>query len=127
VGEARDFATSILADLPLDGQFNLITTTSFDRPQDLFSPDAALPRSVGVRVAVVADVEAAKWRMRGAVTQGDLSSGTVAGDRTARRSCTPPTRIRPASYGMQRYAGGNAEALSAITDGQPHGWCAVRL
>src|SRR5262245_48502048 len=37
---------SVLADLPLNGQINLLTTTSFDRPQDLFSTQRGLPMSV---------------------------------------------------------------------------------
>jgi hypothetical protein len=57
-----------------------------------------------------------EWRMRGAVTQGDLSSWTVAGSYT--RSLHAAHAYQAGfSYGMQRYAGGNAEALSAITDG----------
>ena len=115
VGESARIATSILADLPLDGQFNLITTTSFDRPQDLFSPDAALPRGVAF-VSLSSPMSNGEWRMRGAVTQGDLSSWTVAGS-YARNLHAAHAYEAGFSYGMQRYAGGNAEALSAITDG----------
>jgi hypothetical protein len=115
VGESARLATSMLADLPLDGQFNLITTTSFDRPQDLFSPDAALPRSVAF-VSLSSPMSNGEWRMRGAVTQGDLSSWTVAGSYARSLNATHAYQAG-FSYGMQRYAGGNAEALSAITDG----------
>jgi hypothetical protein len=115
VGESARLATSILADLPLDGQFNLITTTSFDRPQDLFSPDAALPRSVAF-VSLSSPMSNGEWRMRGAVTQGDLSSWTVAGSYARSLHATHAYQAG-FSYGMQRYAGGNAEALSAIADG----------
>src|SRR4030095_14137292 len=78
VGESARIASSIFSDLPIDGQFNLLTTTSFDRPQDLFSPDAALPRSVAF-VSLSSPMASGEWRMRGALTQGDLSSWTVAG------------------------------------------------
>ena len=115
VGESARLASSILADLPLDGQFNLITPTSFDRPQDLFAPDAALPRSVAF-VSLSSPMSNGEWRMRGAVTQGDLSSWTVAGS-YARSVHAAHAYQAGFSYGMQRYAGGNAEALSAITDG----------
>jgi len=115
VGESARIATSMLADLPLDGQFNLITTTSFDRPQDLFSPDAALPRSVAF-VSLSSPMANGEWRMRGAVTQGDLSSWTVAGSYARSLNATHAYQTG-FSYGMQRYAGGNAEALSSITDG----------
>jgi hypothetical protein len=115
VGESARLASSILADLPLDGQFNLITTTSFDRPQDLFSPDAALPRSVAF-VSLSSPMANGEWRMRGAITQGDLSSWTVASS-YARSIQAAHAYQAGFSYGMQRYSGGNAEALSAMRDG----------
>jgi hypothetical protein len=115
VGESARLASSILADLPLDGQFNLLTTTSFDRPQDLFSPDAALPRSVAF-VSLAAPMASGEWRMRGAMTQGELSSWTVAGS-FARAIQAAHAYQAGFSYGMQRYSGGNAEALSAMRDG----------
>jgi hypothetical protein len=115
VGESARLASAILADLPLDGQFNLLTTTTFDRPQDLFSPDAALPRSVAF-VSLSAPMTSGVWRMRGAMTQGDLSSWTVAGS-YARALHAAHAYQAGFSYGMQRYSGGNAEALSAMRDG----------
>lgn len=115
VGESARLASSILADLRIDGQFNLLTTTSLDRPQDLFSPDAALPRSVAF-VSLTAPIASGEWRMRGAITQGDLSSWTVAGS-FARALHATHAYQAGFSYGMQRYAGGNAEALSAMRDG----------
>jgi hypothetical protein len=105
----------MFADLSLDGQFNLLTTTSFDRPQDLFSPDAALPRSVAF-VSLSSPMATGEWRMRGAMTQGDLSSWTVASS-YARALQAAHAYQAGFSYGMQRYAGGNAEALSAMRDG----------
>ena len=42
----RGSPSSLFDDLSLNGQFNLITTTSFDRPQDLFSMNVDLPKSV---------------------------------------------------------------------------------
>jgi len=115
VGESARIASSLLADLPLDGQINLLTTTSFDRPQDLFSSDAALPRSVAF-VSLSSPMTNGEWRMRGAVTQGDLSSWTVAGSYARDLQATHAYQAG-FSYGMQRYSGGNAEALSAMRDG----------
>jgi hypothetical protein len=115
VGESARLASSVLADLPLDGQFNLITSTSFDRPQDLFSPDMALPRSVAF-VSLSSPMSNGEWRMRGALTQGELSSWTVAGS-YARAVHATHAYQTGFSYGMQRYAGGNTEALSAMRDG----------
>ena len=105
VGESARLASSILADLPLDGQFNLLTTTSFDRPQDLFSPDAALPRSIAF-VSLSAPMANGEWRMRGAMTQGDLSSWTVAGSyaRADPRRRTPTRRASRTACSATRAA-----------------------
>ena len=78
VGESARLASSMFAELPFAGQINLLTTTSFDRPQDVFSPDAVLPRSIAF-LSLAAPLPTGEWRMRGAITQGDLSSWTVAG------------------------------------------------
>lgn len=115
VGESARLATSILADLPVAGQFNLLTTTSFDRPQDLFSSDAVLPRSIAF-LSLSAPMSSGEWRMRGAITQGDLSSWTVSGSFTREASAAHAYQAG-FSYGMQRYSGGNAEALGAMRDG----------
>ena len=114
MGESARLATSIL-DLPLAGQFNLLTTTSFDRPQELFSTDGVLPRSIAF-LSLSAPMPSGEWRMRGAITQGDLSSWTVAGS-FAREATAAHAYQAGFSYGMQRYAGGNAEALAAMRDG----------
>ena len=51
VGHSARLASSLFDELPLNGQINLITTTSFDRPQDLFSMNVDVPRSRRLRVA----------------------------------------------------------------------------
>ena len=43
VGSPVRFASDFIADLPLNGQINLLTSTSFDRPQNLFSLENGLP------------------------------------------------------------------------------------
>ena len=115
VGESARLASSMFAELPLAGQFNLLTTTSFDRPQDVFSSDAVLPRSIAF-LSLAAPLPTGEWRMRGAITQGDLSSWTVAGS-FARDPNAAHAYQAGFSYGMQRYQGGNAEALAAMRDG----------
>jgi hypothetical protein len=54
--------------------------------------------------------------MRGTVTQGDLASWILAGSYTRH---TPAVHAYEAgvSYGMQRYLGGNGDALAAMRDG----------
>ena len=114
VGQSARLATSLFDDLSLNGQFNLITTTSFERPQDLFSMNVDVPRSVAY-VALEAPGSAGDWTMRGSITQGDVSSWILAG------SYLRHTQARHAyeagvSYAMQQYFGGNGEALAAMRD-----------
>ncbi len=115
VGGSARVASSLLADLPLAGQFNFLTTTSFERPQDLFSSDVALPRGVAF-LSLAAPMANGEWQVRGAVTQGDLSSWIVAGS-YAQELRAPHAYQAGFSYGMQRYAGGNAAALASMRDG----------
>jgi hypothetical protein len=115
VESSARLASALLPDLDVNGQFNLLTSTSFDRPQDLFSPDGQLPRGVAF-LSLVAPAESGEWRMRGTVTQGDLSSWIVSGS-FVRKADAAHAYEAGASYAMQRYFGGNAEALAALRDG----------
>jgi hypothetical protein len=115
VGSPARLATAFFADLPLTGQFNLLTTTSFDRPQDLFAMTAGAPRGVAY-VSLVAPGSQGDWTMRGTITQGDVASWILAGSYVRRG---PETHQYQAgvSYSTQRYLGGNGEALAAIREG----------
>lgn len=115
VGSPVRLASSLFADLPINGQINLLTTTSFDRPQDLFSINAGTPQGVAY-VSLVAPSADGEWTIRGTLTQGDVSSWIVAGS-YARRLGTSHRYEAGLSYSTQRYLGGNAEALKAVRDG----------
>ena len=114
VGSPTRLATSFLADVPLNGQLDLLTTTSFERPQDLLAMQTWLPRGVAF-LALEAPTANGQWAMRGALTQGDLSSWVVAG--SYRRAPATHRYDAGLSYGAQRYLGGNADALAAVSDG----------
>ena len=105
---------SAMADLPLNGQINLLTTASFDRPQDLFL-DGRVPRPIAY-VALSAPMASGVWTMRGTMTQGDLASWTAAGSYT-RRSPGAHQYEAGLSYSTQQYFGANADALAAVRDG----------
>jgi hypothetical protein len=108
-------AANLFAGVPLTGQFNLLTTGSFDTPKQLFSSDN-FSRSIA-SVSLAAPIgNHADWSMRGALTQGDLSSWFVSGAYATR----VPARHRydlGLSYSTQRYDGGNPAALRGVTDG----------
>jgi hypothetical protein len=113
VGSPARLATSLLAEVPWNGHFDLLTSTSFDRPQDLFSMET-MPRGVAY-LALEAPTAGGQWAMRGAMTQGDLSSWIVAG--SYRRAPAAHRYEAGLSYGMQSYLGGNATALAAVPEG----------
>jgi hypothetical protein len=104
-----------LFDLALSGQVNLLTSGTFDSPLELFSSNR-FTRNVAY-VSLGADAgDAGTWAVRGAMTQGDVSSWILAGFLVA-----PETRTHAydvgMSYSTQRYDGGNAAALAAVSDG----------
>src|SRR5260221_2386290 len=109
-------AANFFADTPFFGQVNLLTTSSFDAPQDLFTMRAFPARGIA-NVLVGAPVgDHADWTVRGAVTQGDIASWVVFGDYVTRA----PARHRydvGLTYSTQRRAGGNFAALRSVTDG----------
>jgi TonB dependent receptor/Carboxypeptidase regulatory-like domain len=108
-------ATDFFAAMPLSGQLNLLTTSSFDSPQQLFSSEN-LPRSIAYLSVGASANSHADWFVRGAFGQADISSWIVAGTYATRG----PARHRydiGLSYAMQRYDGGNPAALRNVTDG----------
>ena len=113
VGSPARLATSLLADVPLNGHFDLLTSTSLDRPQDLFSLEA-MPRGMAY-LSLEAPTAGGQWAIRGAMTQGDLSSWIVAG--SYRRAPAAHRYEAGLSYGMQSYLGGNTAALAAVPEG----------
>ena len=115
VESSARLASNFFSDTPFFGQFNILTTSSFDAPQDLFAERAFLARSVA-NMIVGAPAGDADWTIRGAVTQGDIASWVVSGDYVTHT----PERHRydiGLSYSTQRYAGGNFAALKNVTDG----------
>jgi hypothetical protein len=116
MGHSARLATALFSDLSLNGQLNLLTTTSFDRPQDLFLMGADRPHGVAY-VALTAPAADGDWTLHGTMTQGDLSSWIVASSYVRRAPDSAHRYEAGMSYSMQRYMGGNSEALLAMRDG----------
>ena len=113
---AGSAAANFFADMPFFGQVNLLTTSSFDAPLDLFSTRAFPARSIA-NVLLGAPVgDRGDWIVRGAVTQGDIASWLVFGDFVSRGSARHKYDVG-LSYSTQRYDGGNVAALRNVTDG----------
>jgi hypothetical protein len=109
-------ASALFGDFPFTGQVNLLTTSSFDRPQDLFAMDA-LPRGIAFVSIGAPAGRHGDWALRGAMTQGDLSSWILAGSFVSRGPGSVHNYELGLSYSVQRYDGGNPAALAAVADG----------
>src|SRR4051812_15017390 len=108
-------ASNFFAATPFSGQVNLLTSGSFDTPQQLFSSDNVARNTAYLAVGAPVG-EHADWNVRAGLTQGDLASWIVAGEYITRA----PARHRydiGLSYSTQRYEGGNVATLRDVTDG----------
>ncbi|HYM24790.1 MAG TPA: TonB-dependent receptor [Vicinamibacterales bacterium] len=110
VGSAASNLSTLFTGTPFVGQVNVLTTGSFDTPQQLFTTDNFV-RSI-TYLALGAPVgEHADWTVRAALTQGDVASWIVAGDYTTRAPATHRTDVGW-SYSAQRYDGGNFRTVA---------------
>ena len=108
-------ASNFFSATPFSGQVNLLTTGSFDTPQQLFTSDNFAHNTAYLALGAPVG-EHADWTARAALTQGDIASWIVAGEYTTRA----PARHRydiGLSYSTQRYEGGNFATLRDVTDG----------
>ena len=115
VESSARLASNFFTDTPFSGQVNILTTSSFDAPQDLFAARAFLARSIA-NMIVGAPAGDADWTIRGAVTQGDIASWVLSGDYVSHATERHRYDIGM-SYSTQRYDGGNFAALRNVTDG----------
>lgn len=112
---ARASATPVSLFNDVNGEVNFLTSTAFNRPQDLFSVNADAPRGIAY-LSLEAPTAAGEWTMRGTITEGDLSSWMLAGA-YVRRGPVVHRYEAGYSYAMQRYQGGNLEALNSLGAG----------
>lgn len=114
-GSSARLAASFITDTPFSGQVNLLTSGSFDDPQQLFSPDMTPKGTANFSLGAPAGTHA-DWTARGALTQSDISSWMVAGSYATHAPARHQYNLG-LSYSMQRYDGGNPLALRGVTDG----------
>ena len=108
-------AASLLSAFPIAGQVNLLTTSSFDSPQQLVSA-GNLARGAALVSLGAAAGQHGDWSVQGAMTQGDVASWMVSGSYLTR---APARHVYDLgmSYSLQRYDGSNPAALAAVSDG----------
>jgi hypothetical protein len=114
VESSARLASSMFSGGPLYGQVNLLSATAYDDSGDL----VAFGRSSGVAFfAVGAPVgQRGDWTARVAMNSGDVSSWTMAGDYTTRKTARDRLAVG-VTYSLQRYEGGTFAALQAVPDG----------
>ena len=83
------------------------------------APARPRPRCLaGLRTALAAPCPGGDWSIRGAMSEGDLSSWNVAGAYASKPNGGPAHRYDfGVSYSTQEYVGGNPAALAAVSDG----------
>ena len=108
-------AASLLSDFPFVGQLNLLTTGSFDSPQQLVSA-GTLARGVAQMSIGSTAGKHGDWSVQGAMTQGDVAAWMVSGSYLTR---APGRHVYDTgmAYSLQRYDGSNPAALAAVADG----------
>jgi hypothetical protein len=115
IGIRARAASGYFVDTPFSGQVNLLTSSSFNSPQQLFSSDTG-PRSTAYARLGAPVGDHGDWTVRGAITQADISSWSVAGSYVTRAPATHRYNIGMA-YSTQRYDGGNVLALRDLSEG----------
>jgi hypothetical protein len=112
VDATANLATSLFSDMPLSGEVNLLTSGAF-APGDLFAGET-VPRGVAY-LSLGLPTAGGDWRMRAAMSEGDLSSWNVAGAYVS-KAAAPHGLNFGLTYSRQDYAGGNPAALTAVPD-----------
>lgn len=107
-------AANLIADTPFSGQVNILTSGSFDSPDQLFAGDNFSRQTAHVRVGAPAGQ--GDWTISGAVTQADISAWIVAGSYLTRTPARHQYDVG-LSYSTQRYDGGNPLALRGPAEG----------
>ena len=108
-------AAALFADAPITGQFNLLTTSTFDDPHEFLSSSTFARGVAYVSVGSAAGAHG-DWSVQGALTQGDVASWAVAASFLARASARHRYETGM-TYAVQRYTGNNPDALAAVADG----------
>jgi hypothetical protein len=108
-------AAALFSDLPLTGEVNLLTSSSFDSAGQMLS-DASVARGVAYVSIGAAAGQRGDWSVQGAMTQGDVSSWLFAGSFLARKEAVHRYEAGMA-YAAQRYTGTNPASLASVAEG----------
>jgi hypothetical protein len=115
VGSSARFASTLFGSLSLSGEFNLLTTGSFDNPLDLFTTDELARAVAYVSLHGVAGTRG-NWSAQAMMTQGTLGSWVVGGSFEPRQPATHLYELG-VSYSAQRYFAGTGSVSLPSSEG----------
>ena len=104
-------AVDFFASTPFSGQVNLLTSSSFDAPQQMFTPDSLQSGVANVSLSAPVGTRG-DWAVRAALTQSDMAAWIVAGTYATRAPARHQYNLG-FSYSAQRYDAGNPFVLNA--------------
>jgi hypothetical protein len=108
-------AASLFSDAALNGQINLLTTSTFDSPAELLS-DLSVARGVAYLSLGSSAGQRGDWNVQAALQQGDMASWMLAGSFIARQPAVHRYQAGM-TYAAQRYTGRNPASIAAVADG----------
>jgi hypothetical protein len=109
-------AAALFNENPFTGQVNLLTTSTFDTPEQLMS-DLSVARGVAYLSLGAGAGQRGDWNVQAAMTQGDVTSWMFAGSYVARSPAAAHRYELGMTYAAQRYSGTNPAALAALAEG----------
>jgi hypothetical protein len=112
---ASRVSAALFAAAPLTGQVNLLTTSTFESPEQLLS-DVNFARGIAYMSLGAAAGRHGDWSMQAAMAQGDVASWVFAGSFIGRPTAGHHYQAG-ISYATQRYTGANPAALASVADG----------
>jgi hypothetical protein len=115
VGSSARFAETLFGNLSLSGEFNLVTTGSFDSPGDLFTTDQMARAVAYVSLHGVAGTRG-NWSAQAMITQGTRGSWVVGGSFEPK---APATHLYDVgvSFSAQRFFAGTGSVSLPSSEG----------
>jgi hypothetical protein len=115
VGSSARFASTLVGDLSVTGQFNVLTTGSFDSPVDFLTTEQFSRAVAFLSLHGVAGSHGL-WSAQAMMTQGILGAWVVAGEFQARAPATHLYELGM-SYAAQRYVAGKGSLSLPSSEG----------
>jgi hypothetical protein len=113
VESSARLATALFTDVPWSAEVNLLTTSAFNAPQDLFTLER-LPRGVAF-FSIGAPAGRGQWSMRAALSPGEVTAWVVAGSYAGRARESHALDLG-LSYSTQQYEPTRTPIIASVAD-----------